>query len=111
MLDQAFLYASRPVTYLRNGTVVAENIPAKLGKTLFRAENNYGVTIRIERRDFIVRTSDVPVTPEVGDEILFDGRRYTVTAPNEEPCWKYHTRQSHTQIRIHAEYNGAAKNE
>ena len=107
MLDRAFLYASRPVTYLRNGSVVAENIPAKLGKTLFRAEGEYGVTIRIERRDFIVRSSDVAITPEVGDEIRFDGRRYTVTAPNGEPCWMYHTRQSHTQLRIHAEYNGA----
>ena len=102
MLEAAFLYGAVKVDYLRADEIVSSQIPAKLGKTLFRAENNYGVTVRTEERDFIVRSSDLELTPEVGDEIHLDGMRYTVTAPDGEPCWKWHTRQTHSQKRIHS---------
>lgn len=106
MLAAAFEYGAVGIDYC-HGSSVSSGIKAKLGKTLFRAEDNDGVTIRTEQRDFIVRAADIEgITPEVGDEIRFDGKRYMVTAPNNEPCWKWHTRQSHTQIRIHAKYNG-----
>lgn len=110
MLAAAFEYAAVSIDYCHDSNVVS-GIKAKLGKTLFRAEDNEGITIRTEQRDFIVRAIDIPgITPEVGDEIRFDGKRYLVTAPNNEPCWKWHTRQSHTQIRIHAKYNGEISN-
>ena len=107
MQAAAFGYAAVLITYRRAGTVLAADIPAKLGKTLFRAENQFGVTIRTGQRDFIIRAADLTaMPPEVGDEILFDGKTYSVSAPNGEPCWKWHSRISHTQIRIHAKYNG-----
>ena len=106
MLADAFHFASVQINYARGGNVIAAGIRAKLGKTLFKAEDNYGVTIRMEQRDFIVRGEDLGVTPEVGDEIQYDRRRYLVTAPNNEPCWRWHTRQSHSQLRIHAKDNG-----
>ena len=112
MQAAAFGYAAVLITYRRAGTVLAADIPAKLGKTLFRAENQFGVTIRTGQRDFIIRTADLTaMPPEVGDEILFDGKTYSVSAPNGEPCWKWHSRISHTQIRIHAKYNGKIINE
>lgn len=111
-LDRMFELAAVPVSYRRDGVTVAVDIPAKLGKTLFRADDNYGVTIRTERRDFILRASDLPLKePKSGDEIRFDGKCYQVNAPNGEPCWRWHTRLTHTQLRIHANYIGDAKNE
>lgn len=111
MQAAAFEYAAVSIDYFRNGAALASNIPAKLGKTLFRAENNFGVTVRTEQRDFILRHSDLAESPEVGDEIRYDGKRYSVSAPNDEPCWKWHSRASHTEKRIHAKYLGAIENE
>lgn len=109
MLAAAFDYAAVSIDYT-HGSSCTSGIPAKLGKTLFRTEDAAGVTIRTEQRDFIVRADDIAVTPEVGDEIRYDGRTYLVTAPNNEPCWRWHTRLSHTQVRIHAKYTGAVAN-
>lgn len=111
MTAAAFGFAAVTVSYYQGDTAVAENVPAKLGSTLFRAEDRFGVTVRTEQRDFIFRTADLNVTPEVGDEIRFDGKRYSVSAPNGEPCWRWHTRQTHTQIRIHAKYSGEINDE
>lgn len=105
LLAAAFSFAAVAIDYRRAGEIVAVSIPAKLGKTLFRVDN-YGVSVRIRQRDFIVRTADLAVTPEVGDEILFDGKIYSVTAPADEPCWQWHTRLSHDQRRIHAKFSG-----
>lgn len=73
---------------------------ATLGRTLFRAENEYGVTIRTTSRDFI--TSDLPGDPERGDKIIYDGRIYEILAPNGEPCW----RRSGNAKRIHTKEIG-----
>ena len=109
MSERMFAIGAVPVSYRRAGAVLASDIPAKLGKTLFRAENNFGITIRDEQRDFIVRRSELDIDPENGDEILFKGKVYLVTAPNHELCWRWHTRQSHSQMRIHAKYAGDDK--
>jgi len=75
---------------------------ASLGKTLFRAEDQYGTTIRTESKDFLIAGSGLVHDPERGDSIIYDGRRYEVLAPNGEPVWKwcgsYHrTRRIHTK--------------
>lgn len=102
-----FEVAAVPIAYRRDGAAVAADIPAKLGRTLFRAENEYGITIRTEQRDFIVRAAELPIDePRIGDEIIFDGRRYLVTAPNGEPCWRWHSRLDHSELRIHAKEAG-----
>ena len=66
-----------------------KNISATVGKTLFRAENQYGVTVRIESRDFIVSADDVDFIPERGDVIVYNGKCYEVLAPNGEPVWRW----------------------
>lgn len=108
MQERMFLVAAVSVSYCRDGIVLAGNIPAKLGKTLFRTDTSYGMTIRQDRRDFIVREVDIRTIgePKKGDEIVYDGRTYMVAAPNDEPCWKWHTRTTHTQLRIHTQYAG-----
>ena len=77
-------------------------IPATLGRTLFRAENQYGSTIRTESRDFLVAAADLPNDPERGDTIIYNGCRYEVLAPNAEPVWRWSgphnlTRRIHTK--------------
>ncbi|MGN1121722.1 MAG: hypothetical protein ACI4RV_05090 [Eubacteriales bacterium] len=90
-----------PVEYLRKGGEILR-VNATSGKTLFRAENEYGVTIRTESRDFLIAASALPFDPVRGDRIRAQGREYEVLAPNGEPVWRwcgtYHwTRRVHTK--------------
>ncbi len=114
MIDRMFETSGTSVSYRRDGEVMVESAPAKVGRTLFRTDDvAAGVVFRFEDRDFIVRASDFAAIgePRRGDEIVWDGRLYLVAAPDGEPCWKWHTRQSHTQMRIHAKYSGAPEEE
>ena len=79
MLEQAsaWLEAQRlkalsvPAVYVRkDGTRIPVN--ATPGRTLFRAEDQYGVTVRTESRDFLVAASELSDEPERGDLILCD---------------------------------------
>ena len=81
-------------------------IPATLGRTLFRTENQYGSTIRIESRDFLVAAADLPNDPERGDTIIYNGCRYEVLAPNAEPVWGW-SGAYHSTRRIHTKEIGA----
>ena len=56
---------SVPIVYQRRDGETL-NIPATLGRTLFRAENEYGVTIRTETRDFLIAAEDLPRVFEKG---------------------------------------------
>ena len=92
---------SVPIIY-RPKTGGSFEIPATLGRTLFRAENQYGSTIRTESRDFLVSAADLPNDPERGDTIIYNGCRYEVLAPNAEPVWRWSgphnlTRRIHTK--------------
>lgn len=90
-----------PVTYeRRSGRQIPVN--ATLGRTLFRAENEYGITVRIESRDFLISASELTDEPERGDVVIYNGRRYEVLAPNGEPVWRWsepyqRTRRIHTK--------------
>lgn len=105
MSARAFDYASEPISYFRNDTPLAENIRAKVSEYLFRAENNFGVTVRTIQIDFTVQQSDLTTEPAVGDIIHYDGCKYLVCAPNDEPCWRWHI--PHRQKRIHAKFIGS----
>ena len=97
---------SVPVEYIpRNGTPLTVN--ATLGRTLFRAENEYGVTVRIESRDFLIRASFLPGEPQRGDRILYAGREFEVLAPNSEGVWRWSGPQ-HITRRIHTKEIGNA---
>lgn len=90
-----------PIVYVRKDGA-EKNIRATVGKTRFRSENEYGVTIRTESRDFLIAGPDLSNDPVRGDRIVYDGRRYEVLAPNGEPVWRwcgtYHwTRRVHTK--------------
>jgi len=108
-----FAVQAVPVRFRRDSTpsggVAA--LFAKIAKTLFRAENEYAVTIRTELRDFIVRSADLvidgsAVEPAAGDVFEFDGHDYVVGAPNNEDVWRWSDRLHHRMMRVHARYNG-----
>jgi len=79
---------SVPAEYV---TISGKRIPvqAVIGRTLFRAENEYGQTILTETRDFLVPAESLPDTPLRGEHIRYGGRLYEVLAPNGEPCWRW----------------------
>ena len=89
------------ITYRRGENTLAAEIPAKEGKTVFRYIDYSGITARTEQYDFIVREKDLKVLPETGDEIICNGNTYLVSAPNEEPCWRWHTQGLFSERRIH----------
>ena len=93
-----------PVQYRRRGGQTVE-VPAALGRTLFRVEDEYGITIRTESRDFLIAASDLNVEPERGDQIIYAGVCYEVLAPNSEPCWRW-SDSFHQTLRIHTKEIG-----
>ena len=95
---------SVPIEYrFRSGGSV--ELMATVGRTLFRAENEYGVTVRVESRDFLVSAEDLPGEPQSGDRIVHAGRVYEVLAPNGEPVWRWSGPQ-HVTRRIHTKEIG-----
>lgn len=93
-----------PVCYRRrSGEEVMVN--AALGRTLFQAEDQYGITVRVESRDFLIALSELGAIPERDDKIEYNGRVYEVLAPNGEPCWRW-SGTTHTTCRIHTKEIG-----
>ena len=97
---------SVPVQYqFRSGGSV--ELTATVGRTLFRSENEYGMTIRVESRDFLVSAEQLSAEPHRGDRIIYAGRIYEVLAPNGEPVWRWSGPQ-HVTCRIHTKEIGGA---
>jgi hypothetical protein len=100
--NQHSQFLSEPVLYRRFGDGVTElSVNAVRGRTLFRAENEYGVTIRIASSDFIIPAGAIDFIPSKGDEIICGGVRYELLAPNNEPVWRW-SDSGRTMLRIHA---------
>ncbi|MBP5232815.1 MAG: hypothetical protein J6333_05355 [Planctomycetes bacterium] len=119
LLGISFGFASQPVNYWRGEQLIARGIPAKLSQPAIKTEDTRQVNVQEHQADFIVRVADLPegFVPEVADMIDWDGKRYQVSRPAKVPfsgvpangpCWTWHTRQSHTQLRVHAKYLGEA---
>jgi hypothetical protein len=95
LADQLRSFASRSVTYARGSSVVT--VSAVIGRTVFRIDKGYGLSERIEARDYLVNSTDLVLDttvtlPKAGDRIVetAGGKVYTyaVLAPGGEPCWR-----------------------
>lgn len=82
-----------------------EVLSATRGRSLFKAEDRYGVTIRVHSTDFIVVAANLAKFPAKGDEIIADGRVFEVLAPNDEPVWRWSGNYQEA-IRIHTKDMG-----
>jgi len=101
-------HVSRVVSYARGAQSV--DLPATIGKTTFEVDDGCGVLVRHESRDFLVlaanlKFADTPTLPQRGDRIReTQGGTvlvYEVTAPGNEPCWRYSDPYRKT-LRIHS---------
>lgn len=68
---------------------VERTVDAVVGRTVFRAEGEYGVTVRTESRDFIVTSDQMPEEPMKGDMVVWGSMAYEVLAPGGEPVWRW----------------------
>lgn len=80
-------------------------IPATVGRTIFRTYSNNGAAIRTVSRDFLISAEALGFDgennePEHGDVIIYDGYRHELSAPANEPVWKW-TDGYHRTLRIH----------
>ena len=105
-------FLARTVTYVRGSQTV--DLPASVGKTVFRIDKGYGVSERTESRDFLVLTCDLgfsgaQVLPQRGDRVReVQGTQvfvYEVMAPGNEPHYRYSDAYRKT-LRIHTKLVG-----
>jgi hypothetical protein len=97
-----------PVIYWRGGD--SAEVPATVGKTVFKVTDDYGRFQYIESRDYLISAADLVlndtrILPEPGDEIVEGGFVYEVMAPNNEPEWRYSDSCRNT-LRIHTKLTG-----
>ena len=101
-------YLTVPVIYRRGDQVL--ELPATIGRTVFKVSDDYGRFQYIESRDYLVSAVDlildgVITLPEKDDEIIESGQIYEVMAPNSEPEWRY-SDSSRQCLRIHTKLTG-----
>lgn len=70
------------------------------GRTMFKTDNGYGATIYVHGKDFIFDKNTIPFIPTRGDLIIYDGMKFEVLAPNDEPVWRY-SGVHNSSIRVH----------
>ncbi len=89
-------HTSKCVVYGR-GLDFAE-VPATVGRTVFRLDKGYGITERIESRDYLILASDLKlngaaILPKAGDIIReTDGGKvfvHELVSPGGESCWRW----------------------
>lgn len=108
LVRQEKSFLSEPITYHHYGDMpVTINIPAVRGRTIFRVDEDYGITTRIVSVDFIVDINDMDFEPTKGDEIHCDGICFEVLAPNNEPVWRWSGANGEA-LRIHSKEVGKA---
>jgi hypothetical protein len=105
--DMRSAHAARPVVYLRGTDALG--VAATVGKTVFRLDKGYGLTERVEARDYLILGSSLALNgeaflPQAGDRIReISGDQafiYEVMAPGGEPCWRWSDPYRRT-LRIH----------
>lgn len=106
--SQRKTFLTVPVIYRRGGSCA--EVPATVGKTVFKVTDDYGRYQHIESRDYLISTADLVldetlILPEPGDEIIEDGLVYEVMGPNGEPEWRYSDSYRRT-LRIHTKFTG-----
>lgn len=75
-------WASQDVVYWRG--ITSYKVTATIGKTIYNEINEYNMLVDSVAIDFLCRHDALPFKPEVGDYIIWAGRRYNVvTLPGD----------------------------
>lgn len=100
-------FLTRPVRYRRGSAEL--QVPATIGRTIFRLEMGIGAIERIEARDYLIAAQHLAGlgVPQRGDRVVeeAEGQRYTyeVLAPGREPHWRWSEPDRRT-YRIHTKH-------
>jgi len=102
------LLPKRTVTYMRGTNSVV--IEVTVGRTSVEYEDDHGVRIRSEIRDYLIVPSDlilnsVEIEPEEGDKVIDNNEgntsTYVVMGTEYGQSWRW-TDRYHTLMRVHA---------
>ena len=93
------------VDYVRDNAVMARGIPAKIGDR-FQIKKTDDLNIRTREADFLIRYSDLNLIPMNRDVIVYNNEKYQVVTIPGGDCYRWHTRRTHTIIRIFTKYSG-----
>jgi len=105
-------HASQPVTYSRGGEQVVLN--ATIGKSSYEVDDEYGLRVKAEMVDFLIRVEDLVMAtqktfPQAGDQIRVIRGEQTIVlevmALAGQGCWRYADSFGQT-IRIHSKQVG-----
>jgi len=100
-------HCSSPVTYRRGETELPVN--ATLGRTEYEVEDESGLRIGAEVKDFLISDDELTSTfgePEAGDQIIADGIVYEVMSLAGQGHWRWSGPHRIT-MRIHTKDIGA----
>jgi len=88
-----------------------KEVPALVGKTVFKVDKGYGLFERVEARDFLIEAADLEEfgEPERGDRVMdtLNGKveLFEVMAPGGEPHFRY-SDPYRKVFRIHTKHVG-----
>jgi len=103
------IYRSRQVIYARGAQ--EKEVPALVGKTVFKVDKGYGLFERVEARDYLVEVVDLAEfgEPERGDGVkdTLNGKVeiFEVMAPGGEPHFRY-SDPYRKVFRVHTKHVG-----
>ena len=111
--QQRHKYLTIDVQYQRDSELLL--LSATVGKTIFAVPDSYGVLIKTESRDYLVKPSDLVIggkqtLPVAGDRITENGYVYEVMAPGNKPCWRWSDSFRNT-LRIHTKLMSNGEND
>ena len=86
LADKQAVHASVKLKYARGNQTF--RMVGWLGYTKVETTDESGFQLTSHITDFLIRSKDLPVTPELGDEIFMNGFRYEVLSLSEKAgCW------------------------
>ena len=119
LADQRKRFLTRTVTYQRTsgGVTTSVDLPATVGRTVFRFDSAYGPSIRSVSRDVLITAADLVLDgqltePKRGDRIRETAgpviHVHEVMGPGgasggDEPDWRYSDNER-TTFRIHTKH-------
>ena len=107
LADKQIVHASVKLKYARGDETFKMN--GWLGHTKVETTDLNGYKLTSHVTDFLVRSKDLPVTPELGDEIFMNGFRYEVLElGGDAECWCW-SDSYQTIYRIHVKNFGKVK--
>lgn len=103
LADTLSAHASVSITYKRGRA--SYTLTATLGQSVLRVSDRNGTRVERTDRDFLIVAADLPLIPERGDFIIYNGGFYEVLPVGSDPAYRY-SDPYNTILRIHTKYKG-----